>query len=90
MNKWLTSTALVSAVAVGSYLMNKQDNREKVGHYWNRMKAIVKRETKEEHEPYYVEKVGHSDPYDVEDNSMVDEGAVYSINYYNRKKQNNA
>jgi hypothetical protein len=30
-------------------------------------------------------KVGHPDPYDMEDNRMVDEGAIFGVHYYNQK-----
>jgi hypothetical protein len=32
-----------------------------------------------------LEKAGHPDPHDIGDNRMVDEGAMFSINYYNEK-----
>jgi hypothetical protein len=84
-NKWLTSTLLATAVAAGSYYLGKEENREKLMHEFNRLKAKLKGESKEDHEAYLVEKIGHSDPNDIEDNSMVDEGAVFSVNYYNEK-----
>jgi hypothetical protein len=33
-----------------------------------------------------LEKSGHPDPYDFEDNRMVDEGAMFSVNYYNKEQ----
>lgn len=36
---------------------------------------------------YEMVKVGHSDPYDSADNQMVDEGALYSVTYYNQQFQ---
>ncbi|MCR6095733.1 hypothetical protein HXA34_13810 [Salipaludibacillus agaradhaerens] len=84
-NKWLTSTLLATAVAAGSYYLGKEENREKLMHEFNRLKAKLKGESKEDYEPYLEEKIGHSDPNDIEDNSMVDEGAVFSVNYYNEK-----
>ncbi|PYZ93555.1 hypothetical protein CR194_10340 [Salipaludibacillus keqinensis] len=82
-NKWLTSTLLATAVAAGSYYLGKDENREKLSHNYNRLKSKMKKETKEDYDPYYAEKLGHSDPQDIGDNSMVDEGAVFSVNYYN-------
>lgn len=32
-------------------------------------------------------KAGHPDPNDIPDNKMVDEGAMYSVKYYNEEKQ---
>ncbi|MGJ9382552.1 hypothetical protein CR203_10485 [Salipaludibacillus neizhouensis] len=86
--KWFTSTMLATAVAAGTYYLGKEENREKLQHNYNRMKAKFKNETKEDHEPYLEEKVGHSDPNDEDDNSMVGEGAVYSVNYYNKTHKN--
>jgi hypothetical protein len=34
-----------------------------------------------------VDKGGVPDPYDTDDNKMVDEGSQYSVNYYNERKQ---
>lgn len=34
-----------------------------------------------------IEKGGNPHPADVEDNKMVSEGAMYSVNYYNQEKQ---
>ncbi|WP_096435776.1 hypothetical protein [Alteribacter populi] len=87
-NKLITSTLVATAVAAGSYYLGKEENREKVYHSIKRVKARFKNETKEDHEPYLREKVGHSDPHDFGDHSMVGEGAVYSVNYYNKNESN--
>lgn len=34
-----------------------------------------------------IEKAGHSNPHDLEDNKMLAEGATYSVKYYNKKEQ---
>lgn len=34
-----------------------------------------------------IEKAGNPDPEDIEDNKMVSEGAMYSVDYYNKKVQ---
>ncbi|UCZ52011.1 hypothetical protein LGQ02_14270 [Bacillus shivajii] len=85
--KVLTSTIVATAVAGGTYFFGKEENREKVMHNVERLKAKLKNETKEDQAPYFKEKVGHSDPHDIEDNAMVDEGAVYSVKYYNEHIQ---
>lgn len=82
-SKWLASTLLATAVAAGSYYLGKPENREKVTHTVNQIKAKILNETNKDHQLDLTEKVGHSDPYDIGDNSMVDEGAVFSVNYYN-------
>ncbi|TMW71500.1 hypothetical protein [Alteribacter natronophilus] len=82
-NKLITSTLVATAVAAGSYYLGKEENREKLYHQFKRLQSKVKNETNEDHNEYLNEKVGHSDPDDIQDNSMVDEGAMYSVNYYN-------
>ncbi|MFA9555871.1 hypothetical protein ACERII_00990 [Evansella sp. AB-rgal1] len=84
MNKWVTSAALIAAT--GSYLLQNEGRRKKLVQYMYRMKAKIKNETKEEYEEYFDEKLAHTDPYDIEDNSMVGEGAVQSIQYYNQRR----
>lgn len=34
-----------------------------------------------------IEKGGNPHPADIEDNKMVDEGAMYAVKFYNEKKQ---
>ena len=34
-----------------------------------------------------IEKAGHPNPYDDEDTRMVDEGALYAVDYYNKDVQ---
>lgn len=34
-----------------------------------------------------IEKGGYPDPLDVEDNKMVSEGSMYSVNYFNETQQ---
>lgn len=84
MNKWLASTFLAVAAAAVSYYLGDEENRVKAKKYYNRAKARILNETEDEaYEEYMTEKVGHSDPQDVEDNKMVDEGAQFAVNYYN-------
>ncbi|WP_181186288.1 hypothetical protein [Alkalicoccus urumqiensis] len=83
MAKWLKKSIAASAISAAGYYLSKEENRQKVAHYAKRALAEVKGETKEDRKPDYYEKVGHSDPEDLQDNSMVDEGAQFSVNYYN-------
>lgn len=63
---------------VGKYV-----NKEKISQYVDRAKAEIRGETKEDEDAHLRSKVGHSDPEDLQDNRMVDEGAQFSVNYYN-------
>ena len=50
-------------------------------------------ETKGNTNPYsksaerVIEKGGNPHPHDIEDNNMVNEGAMYAVDYYNEKMQ---
>ncbi|MET3729611.1 hypothetical protein ABID52_003192 [Fictibacillus halophilus] len=60
----------------------------------NRIKTKMKfKDMKRRVRPHHIDrtqlpinKAGHPDPMDVDDNKMVEEGAMYSVNYYNDKK----
>ncbi|MBU9711467.1 hypothetical protein [Evansella tamaricis] len=85
--KWVASSAIATAVAAGTLYFSKEENREKTMLNWNRLRAKWLNLRKEDMETQYKKKLGHSDPYDIEDNTMVDEGAQYSVSYYNKKQQ---
>ncbi|WP_157184207.1 hypothetical protein [Evansella cellulosilytica] len=85
MMKWVASAAVVSIITTGSYYISKEKNRKQVYDKWNRLKAKVNNKTNEHHVDYLSEKIGHSDPHDIDDNTMVDEGATYAVNYYNKE-----
>ncbi|MGW8262695.1 hypothetical protein ACWHAR_22210, partial [Bacillus sp. LR--39] len=38
-------------------------------------------------ETFPVDKAGHPDPQDIEDNKMVSEGSMYPVQYYDEKKK---
>ncbi|MCD8510999.1 MAG: hypothetical protein LRY73_14815 [Bacillus sp. (in: Bacteria)] len=84
MIKWVTPIAV--ATAAGAYFLAQEERRKQLRDYYNRSKAKLLNRTKEECDPVLQEKVGHSHPHDHEDNTMVDEGAVYSVNYYNKRR----
>ena len=84
--KILTSTALATAVAAGSYFLGNKENREKIMMNWNRLISKIKKQTKEDHDAYFQEKLGHSDPEDIPDNKMVGEGSTYAVEHYNKKQ----
>ncbi|MBU9721840.1 MULTISPECIES: hypothetical protein [Bacillaceae] len=85
--KWISTSILVSIVASSSFILGTKDRREKAMMKWKSMKARVTKRKKEDYEKYYEMKLGHSDPHDIKDNSMIGEGALYSVNYYNQKRK---
>ncbi|WP_409301040.1 hypothetical protein [Peribacillus sp. SCS-155] len=75
-------------VASASFLLDKDNRTQVMGMYEKlkcRMMAMFGRRSEQCVD--MMEKAGHPDPYDFEDNRMVDEGAMYSVNYYNRQLQ---
>lgn len=72
----------------GVSLLSSKDNREKTRVIVNNVKVKVEswvKKQKRNKSP--LTKVGHSNPYDLEDNKMVSEGAMYSVDYYNEQEQ---
>ncbi|MCA1053899.1 hypothetical protein LCM10_02785 [Rossellomorea aquimaris] len=82
-NKSLVVGATLTAGSVGWFLSSK----EKRNHLHNMKQGLVTKFKKRKAEDLPVEKGGHPDPHNIEDNSMVSEGAMTSVQYYNEKKQ---
>ncbi|MFS0781626.1 hypothetical protein [Bacillus sp. 1P06AnD] len=80
---------VASAVGVTTLLKNKEtrnkvmnlyvDTKDKVIHLIGKGKPVTYSDV--------VQKGGNPDPYDIQDNKMVDEGAMYSVHYYNENEQ---
>ncbi|MEY9867700.1 hypothetical protein ABIE66_003079 [Peribacillus sp. B2I2] len=85
----LGRNALLLGVGVAgvSFLSNKT-NRVKVKGIWSNAKdkTLSCWNRKASELDPVIEKAGHPDPYDHEDNKMVDEGAMYGVHYYNNAK----
>ncbi|WP_289325323.1 hypothetical protein [Peribacillus sp. ACCC06369] len=85
----LGRNALLLGVGVaGVSFLSSKTNRVKVKGVWSNAKdktlSFWNRKASEL-DPV-IEKAGHPDPYDHEDNKMVDEGAMYGVHYYNNAK----
>lgn len=79
------SGVALSTIGVTSYLLKDEKRKDKMNYgiqrIKNKAKILLSRK-----EPV-MEKAGHPDPYDIEDNSMVAEGSMYSVNYFNEKSK---
>ncbi|AZU64569.1 hypothetical protein [Neobacillus mesonae] len=87
--KRVLSMGSLLAVGVGAsavWLSNKP-NRIKAETFLRDLKRKVMPTVYEKSEKLPIEKGGHPHPHDVEDNKMVDEGAMYSVKFYNEKMQ---
>ncbi|MBS4178638.1 hypothetical protein [Lederbergia citrea] len=76
-------------VAGASYLSSK-DNRDKVKEVFYSIKDKVMDFWCEQNPSAcddLIEKAGNPDPHDLEDTRMVGEGAMYSVEFYNKEEQ---
>ncbi|MBM7619281.1 hypothetical protein JOC95_001130 [Bacillus tianshenii] len=82
----LKSYLLVGAGLTGVGLIAYNPSRNKLVSFTKGLKSrIGSFNLKKSNLP--IEKAGNPDPEDIEDNKMVSEGAMYSVDYYNKKVQ---
>lgn len=78
------------AVGIGTsaavWLSNKP-NRIKVENLIRDWKRKIIPTVYDKTEQLPIEKGGNPNPLDIDDNNMVSEGAMYSVNFYNEKVQ---
>lgn len=88
--KRILRTGALMTIGIGTsaaiWLSNKP-NRIKAKSFLRDWKHKVKPNVYSKSEILPIEKCGNPNPYDTEDNKMVDEGAVYSVRFYNEKVQ---
>ncbi len=89
MAKGNNRSLLLAGLAAGAYAyFSKPENREKALVAFNNTKTKVNSFIEsQKHTQTNSTKQGHPDPYDVDDNTMVDEGAMTSVQYYNDEVQ---
>ncbi|MDZ5473499.1 hypothetical protein SM124_17430 [Bacillus sp. 31A1R] len=76
---------IAAGIGVGSVvILSVKPSRTKIQWMFEQLREKIER-TRKKNIP--MEKTGHPDPYDVKDNEMVSEGALYAVDYYNRKEQ---
>lgn len=78
---------LLATLAAGAYAyFSKKENRDKAMVAVNNMKTKVDSfVTSQKLNRNDAAKAGFSDPYDLQDNKMVSEGAQTSVHYYNQE-----
>jgi hypothetical protein len=90
MKKALSISSIVAAAGVGAtaavWLSNKP-NRVKAETVLRDVTRKIKPTVFAKSEQLPIEKAGHPDPEDTADTKMVDEGAQYSVQFYNEKVQ---
>jgi hypothetical protein len=87
--KTLISGIALSTVGVGvtTYLLKDKSNRQKVTGFVQNAKNKIPYFARKNTDSFPVEKAGHPDPQDIEDNKMVSEGSMYPVQYYDEKKK---
>ncbi|BCB03856.1 hypothetical protein [Bacillus sp. KH172YL63] len=83
MNKSLLVGATVTAGSLG-WILSSKEKRNQLHNMKEGLITKIKKRTKQD---LPVEKAGNPDPKNIEDNSMVSEGAMTSVQYYNEQKQ---
>ncbi|WP_050615239.1 hypothetical protein [Bacillus testis] len=80
---------LASAVGVTTLLKDKEKRTKMMHLYEDTKDKMANMWQKEKPQTYsdVVDKAGNPDPYDIPDNKMVDEGAMYGVHYYNENEQ---
>lgn len=86
--KLLLSGLAVSTVSITSYLLKDPSNRQKAKEFIHSMKMKITKQP--DMETFPVDKAGHPDPQDIEDNKMVSEGSMYPVQYYDEKSNQKA
>lgn len=86
MNSRPLNSYLLAGVGITSILLlTSKTNRNKLQTLTVKMKEMLPGRLKNDTVP--TDKLGHPDPHNIEDNKMVDEGAQYSVQYYNETVQ---
>lgn len=86
----LSPYVLLGVGVAGVSYLSSRNNRDKAIQAFKSIKEkTMKLWSRQEAKPEIplLEKAGHPDPYDIGDNRMVEEGAMFSVQYYNEKEQ---
>ena len=90
MKQALRMTSVMAAgagVSAAAIWLSSKPNRIKAGIVLRDWKRKIKPSPLDKSKILPIEKAGNPHPQDIEDNKMVDEGALYSVKYYNQKMQ---
>lgn len=85
-SRGLSPYLLLGVGVAGVSYLSVRNNRQKVVQAFQKVKEMWGKQQSKPEIPL-LKKAGHPDPHDIPDNRMVDEGALFSVNYYNHKEQ---
>ncbi|MDQ1143595.1 hypothetical protein QE429_000422 [Bacillus sp. SORGH_AS 510] len=83
----MKSLVAVGVGASAAMWLTSKPNRVKAETILREWKRKLIPTVYEKSEQLPIEKGAHPHPHDVEDNNMVSEGAMYSVQFYNEKMQ---
>ena len=90
MKRMVPVTSLIVVAGMGASAamwLSAKPNRLKAESVLRDWKRKIKPSPFDKSEHLPIEKGGNSHPHDLEDNNMVSEGAMYSVQFYNEKMQ---
>ncbi|WP_040207044.1 hypothetical protein [Neobacillus jeddahensis] len=83
----MSSLAIVGIGASAAMWLSNKPNRIKAETFLREWKRKMIPTVFEKSEELPIEKGGNPHPHDIDDNNMVSEGAMYSVQFYNEKIQ---
>ncbi|WP_100373557.1 hypothetical protein [Bacillus sp. FJAT-45037] len=80
------TTVVAGVASAATVILSDNERRERTKRKVKEMYSnMTKNKASQTNQDPSLE-IGHPDPYDVEDNKMVGEGALYSVQHYNKKQ----
>ena len=83
----IKSMVVVGMGASAAMWLSSKPNRIKAESVLRDLKHKIKPSPLDKNEKFPIDKGAHPHPHDLEDNNMVNEGAMYSVQFYNEKMQ---
>lgn len=78
---------LLVGASAAAWWLSKEENRSKFDGWMSQAKKKLNGESMPSSETFPVQKAGNPHPDDIADNKMVEEGAQFAVDYYNKKEQ---
>ncbi|WP_046181004.1 hypothetical protein [Domibacillus tundrae] len=78
---------LLVGASAAAWWLSKEENRTKFDGWMTQAKKKLNGESQPSAENFPVHKAGNPHPDDTADNKMVEEGAQFAVDYYNKKEQ---
>jgi hypothetical protein len=77
---------LLVGAGAAAWWLSKEENRSKFDGWMSQAKKKLNGESIPSDEKFPIQKAGNPHPDDIADNKMVEEGAQFAVDYYNKKE----